>query len=45
MNGAFVKEVVAAPKADVTLTAMNGRTLNFNLPVTGLDKALAAIKK
>jgi invasion protein IalB len=45
MNNAFVKEVVTAPQADVTLTAMNGRTLNFNLPVTGLDKALAAIKK
>jgi invasion protein IalB len=45
MNDAFIKEVVAAQKADVTLTALNGRALNFGIPVTGLDKALAAIKK
>ena len=45
MNDAFVKEVLAAPKADVTLTALNGRQLNFGIPVAGLDKALAAIKK
>jgi invasion protein IalB len=45
MNDAFVKEVSAAQKADVTLTALNGRALNFGIPVAGLDKALAAIKK
>ena len=45
MNDAFVKEVVAADKADLTLTALNGRTLNFGIPVNGLDKALDAIKK
>jgi hypothetical protein len=45
MNDAFVKEMMAAPKADVSLTAMNGQTLNFGIPVAGIDKALAAIKK
>ena len=45
MNDAFVKEVTAAPKADVTITALNGQQLNFGIPVAGFDKALAAIKK
>ena len=45
MNDAFIKEVTTAPKVDVTLTAQNGRTLNFGIPVAGFDKALAAIKK
>jgi len=45
MNDAFLKEVVAAQKADVTLTVLNGQALNFGIPVAGLDKALAAIKK
>ena len=45
MNDAFVKEVSGAEKADVTVTALNGQTLNFGIPVAGLDKALAAIKK
>lgn len=45
MSDAFLKEVLAVPKADVTLTAVNGQALNFGIPVTGLDKALAAIKK
>src|SRR5262245_50153497 len=35
MNDAFVKEVVGAQKADVTLTALNGQALNFGIPVTG----------
>jgi invasion protein IalB len=45
MNDAFVKEVTAASKAEVTITVLNGQQLNFGIPVAGFDKALAAIKK
>jgi invasion protein IalB len=45
MNDAFVKEITVAERANITLTAINGQALNFGIPVGGLDKALAAIKK
>ncbi len=45
MNDAFVKEIMAAERANVTLTAANDQALNFGIPVAGFDKALAAIKK
>lgn len=45
MNDAFVKEITAAERANITLTAANGQALNFGIPVGGFDKALAAIKK
>ena len=45
MDEAFVKEALAAPKADVTVYAANGKAVAFGIPVTGFDKALAAIRK
>lgn len=45
MDEAFLKETLAAPKADITVYAANGKSLAFGIPVTGIDKALAAIKK
>lgn len=45
MDEAFIKEALAAPKADVTVYAANGKSLAFGIPVTGIDKALAAIRK
>ena len=45
MNDAFVKEVTASERANITLTAANGQELNFGIPVSGFDKALAVIKK
>jgi len=44
MDDAFVKDTIAAQKADVTLYAPDGKGINFGIPVSGLDKALAAIK-
>jgi invasion protein IalB len=44
MDDAFVKDTIAAQKADVTLYAPDGKGINFGIPVTGFDKAVAAIK-
>jgi invasion protein IalB len=45
MNDAFIKEITANERANVTLTAANGQAMNFGIPVAGFDKAIAAIKK
>jgi invasion protein IalB len=45
MDDAFVKDTIAAQKADVTLYAPDGKGINFGIPVIGFDKAVAAIKK
>jgi|SRR5882672_7640463 len=45
MDDAFVKDTIAAQKADVTLYAPDGKGINFGIPVTGFDKAVAALKK
>lgn len=45
MDEAFVKEATGTQKADVVLYASNGKSLDFGIPMTGLDKALAALKK
>jgi len=44
MDDAFVRDTVAAQKADVTLYAPDGKGINFGIPVTGFDKAVAALK-
>ncbi len=45
MDEVFVKEATGTAKADVVLYASNGKSLDFGIPMTGLDKALAALKK
>jgi len=45
MDDAFIKDTIAAQKADVTLYAPDGKGINFGIPVTGFDKAVAALKK
>src|SRR5262249_55666144 len=44
MDDAFVKDTIAAQKAEVTLYAPDGKGINFGIPVTGFDKAVAAVK-
>lgn len=45
MDDAFVKEATGSAKATVTLYAADGKSLDFGIPVNGLDKAIAAIRK
>lgn len=45
MDDAFIKETAAAAKGDIVLYAANGRSLDFGIPTTGFDKAVAALKK
>jgi invasion protein IalB len=45
MDNAFVKDALAAQKADVVLYSWDGKNLDFGIPVTGLDKAVAALRK
>jgi hypothetical protein len=36
---------MTTPKANVVLYASNGKSLDFGIPLTGFDKAVAAIRK
>ena len=39
-----IREVSAAPSAQVSITAINGSTVQFNLPIKGFDKAYAQLR-
>jgi invasion protein IalB len=45
VDAAFVKDLSTQQKANIVVVGANGRNLVFGIPVTGFDKALAAIKK
>src|SRR5215471_153084 len=45
LDETFIKDAIAAQKAEVTLYAPDGKGINFGIPVAGLDKAVAALKK
>lgn len=43
MDEAFVRDAAASSEAVATIFAIDGRNINFNLNVKGIDKVLAAI--
>ena len=45
MDDAFVKDLSGAQKTDVVLYAPNGQSVDFGIPTSGLDKAIAALKR
>lgn len=44
MDNNMMRDVSAATTVQVTVQAINGRNLNFNLPMKGIDKALAHLR-
>lgn len=45
MDDAMVKEAMASQEAVATIVATDGRGINFNMPIKGIDKVFAAIGK
>ena len=43
MNDGMVKDALVSSDAVVTILAVDGRAINFNFPVKGIDKVFAAI--
>ena len=43
MDEALIKEVSSAGTAVATIYSTDGRNINFNMPIKGIDKALAAV--
>jgi invasion protein IalB len=44
-DDAFAKEAAAAESAQAAIAATNGKTIRFTFPVTGFDRAWAALRK
>jgi invasion protein IalB len=44
MDAAMIREVSAASSAQVSITAINGNTVQFNIPIKGFDKAYAHLR-
>jgi invasion protein IalB len=44
MDNNMIREITAAPNAQVSITAMNGSTVQFNIPIKGFDKALVQLR-
>ncbi|MDF2998880.1 MAG: Invasion associated locus family protein [Xanthobacteraceae bacterium] len=44
-DDAFAKELVAASEATAAFVLADGKTVNLKLPLTGIDKALPAIRR
>jgi invasion protein IalB len=45
MDDAMVNDAIASPEAKATIYATDGRGINFNMPIKGIDKVFAAIGK
>lgn len=45
MNDAMIKEAIASSEAVATIYAINGRAINFKVPLKGIDKVIAAVGK
>jgi invasion protein IalB len=45
MDDAMVKDAMASQEAVATIVAIDGRGINFNMPIKGIDKVFAAIGK
>lgn len=43
MDDAFVKDLLANGEATVTIVATDGRGVNFNLPLKGIDKVIGSL--
>jgi invasion protein IalB len=44
MDAALLREVTAAPNAQVVIYALNGQSVQFNIPIKGFDKATAHLR-
>jgi invasion protein IalB len=44
MDDALVREVTAGTNATATIYATDGRGINFNIPLKGAPRAMAALK-
>jgi len=45
VDGRFVRDVGAAPAADIVIRAANGAGLKFNISLKGFDKSYAALRQ
>jgi invasion protein IalB len=45
MDDALVKDTIASPEATVTIYLVDGRGINVNMPIKGIDKVYPAIGK
>lgn len=45
VDDGFAREIAAAESAEALVTATNGKPVRFTFPVSGFDKALAALRK
>ena len=43
MDDSMVKEALASVQATATIVAVDGRSVNFNIPTKGIDKAIQAV--
>src|SRR5262249_4670177 len=44
MDAALLREITAAPTAQVSIYALNGQQVQFNVPLKGFDKATAHLR-
>jgi invasion protein IalB len=44
MDAALLREITAAPTAQVIVYAVNGQSVQFNFPIKGFDKATAHLR-
>jgi invasion protein IalB len=44
MDATLLREVTAAPNAQVVIYALNGQSVQFNIPIKGFDKATAHLR-
>jgi len=44
MDAALLREMTAAPNAQVAIYAVNGQSVQFNIPIKGFDKATAHLR-
>jgi invasion protein IalB len=44
MDAAMLREITAAPSAQVVIFAVNGQTVQFSFPIKGFDKAIAHLR-
>lgn len=45
MDDAFIKDASASPTTDVSVVAIDGRTVKFSVNMKGFDKAVAELRK